>query len=409
MLCHRSFRRQTLQRRLARRRAGGVKSCANSKQIRSCKTLRQPTCLPDKSLTENDAPTIKLAVRYHGTQQYSVNALTDSSGTIKERYAYDAYGNLSIFDGSGTARTSTAEGNRYTYTGREYDDGLDLYHYRARMYDSIAGRFCSRDPIGYWDGPAIYRGVRALTGLDPVGLAEVIGVRPDGRPIYRREQGDPPGVRGLDCYYVSARGPSWIRCPNLPPNDLEGPDYLVGLQNIRSGLAMLESICDQCCSGNCSNTQCKNDAQRIVQSFMLGWQNNYFQCPEDDTDWPHTHPDCVAGQYCFTWAEIFMDAFNKAIGESSCFTGAMRHSVLEADIAEPKRRNGRRFWHVHWYLTIEVAGGGNDCSMSIDDGFAVPNTCIHKNVPHQPGYIPFRPGQGPGRGYDDHPFNPLNW
>lgn len=86
---------------------------------------------------------------YHRGQQYSVTALTDSSGGIVERYAYDAYGNLSVFDGSGTARTTTAEGNRYTYTGREYDDVLDLYHYRARMYDSIAGRFCSRDPIGH--------------------------------------------------------------------------------------------------------------------------------------------------------------------------------------------------------------------------------------------------------------------
>ncbi|QDV86146.1 RHS repeat-associated core domain-containing protein [Planctomycetes bacterium TBK1r] len=89
---------------------------------------------------------------YHRGQQYSVTALTDSTGTIKEQYAYDAYGNLSIFDSSGTARTSSAEGNRYAYTGREYDDVLDLYHYRARMYDSIAGRFCSRDQIGYYDG-----------------------------------------------------------------------------------------------------------------------------------------------------------------------------------------------------------------------------------------------------------------
>ncbi|MCS7471596.1 RHS repeat-associated core domain-containing protein [Stieleria sp. ICT_E10.1] len=149
MLCHRSSRRRTLQRRLARRRAGGVKSCADSKQIRSCKALRQQTCPPDKSRTENDASTIKLAFRYHGTQQYSINALTDSSGTIKERYAYDAYGNLTIFDGSGTARTATAEGNRYGFTGREWDEELGLYHYRARMYDPLSGRFCSRDPIGF--------------------------------------------------------------------------------------------------------------------------------------------------------------------------------------------------------------------------------------------------------------------
>ncbi|PAY15620.1 hypothetical protein CKO51_30925 [Rhodopirellula sp. SM50] len=112
---------------------------------------------------------------YHRTQQYSVTALTDSLGAIKERYAYDAYGELSIFDGSGTARTATAEGNRYTYTGREYDDVVDLYHYRARMYDAIAVRFCSRDPIGYFrTNWSLYEYVSSmpLDNTDPTGLFE---------------------------------------------------------------------------------------------------------------------------------------------------------------------------------------------------------------------------------------------
>ncbi|WP_197455951.1 RHS repeat domain-containing protein [Stieleria neptunia] len=110
-----------------------------------------------------------MAFRYHGTQQYSVTALTDSSGTIRERYAYDAYGGVSIFDGSGTARTTTAEGNRYTCTGREYDDVLDLYHYRARMYDSIVGRFCSKDPNGFIDGLNLFCAYFVPGGADPSG------------------------------------------------------------------------------------------------------------------------------------------------------------------------------------------------------------------------------------------------
>ncbi|MDV6030518.1 MAG: RHS repeat-associated core domain-containing protein [Phycisphaera sp. RhM] len=111
---------------------------------------------------------------YHRTNQYSINALTDSLAAIKERYAYDAYGNLSIFDASGTARTSTAEGNRYTYTGREWDDELSLYHYRAWMYDPVCGRFCSRDPIGFegmsW---SLYQYVRSnpAKSYDPTGLS----------------------------------------------------------------------------------------------------------------------------------------------------------------------------------------------------------------------------------------------
>jgi RHS repeat-associated protein len=85
---------------------------------------------------------------FHRNQQYSTSAITDGSAAVVERYAYSAYGAPTITDASGTTRTTTAIGNRYTYTGREWDETLALYHYRARMYDSVGGRFVSRDPIG---------------------------------------------------------------------------------------------------------------------------------------------------------------------------------------------------------------------------------------------------------------------
>ncbi len=106
---------------------------------------------------------------YHRSQQFSITALTDSTATIKERYAYTAYGQLTITDASGTARTATAEGNRYTYTGREWDDVAELYHFRARMYDPLTGRFCSRDPIGYADGESLYHAYFVLGWMDPTG------------------------------------------------------------------------------------------------------------------------------------------------------------------------------------------------------------------------------------------------
>lgn len=102
-------------------------------------------------------------------QQYSVTALTDGSGAVVERYAYSAYGSPTITDASGTTRSTTAVGNRYTYTGREYDETLALYHYRARMYDSAGGRFVSRDPIGYEDGWLLYRAYFVMLGMDPSG------------------------------------------------------------------------------------------------------------------------------------------------------------------------------------------------------------------------------------------------
>ncbi len=112
---------------------------------------------------------------YHRDQQYSVTALTDGGGTITERYAYSAYGTPTITDAAGTIRTSSADNNRYTYTGREFDEVLGLYHYRARMYDSIAGRFCSRDPIGFngsrWNLYEYGKG-RPHKVVDPLGLTD---------------------------------------------------------------------------------------------------------------------------------------------------------------------------------------------------------------------------------------------
>jgi len=70
--------------------------------------------------------------RYHRNQQFSIVGLTNAAGTLVERYTYTAYGTLSIHAPSGTSRSSSSYSNRYTYTGREWDPDLGLYHFRAR-------------------------------------------------------------------------------------------------------------------------------------------------------------------------------------------------------------------------------------------------------------------------------------
>jgi RHS repeat-associated protein len=106
---------------------------------------------------------------FHRNQQYSIIAATTSAGAIAERYAYTAYGQLAFFNASGTPIAGSAIDNRYTYTGREWDNSLALYHYRARMYDSFAGRFCTRDLLGYFDGDNLYAAYWNLSGMDPTG------------------------------------------------------------------------------------------------------------------------------------------------------------------------------------------------------------------------------------------------
>ena len=110
---------------------------------------------------------------YHRNQQYSIVAMTNSSGAVQERYAYTAYGVPTIANASGTVLTTSAINNRYMYTGREWDNVIGQYYYRARMYDAGLGRFCSRDPIGFEGSPwnlYEYCDSGSLDGLDPHGL-----------------------------------------------------------------------------------------------------------------------------------------------------------------------------------------------------------------------------------------------
>jgi RHS repeat-associated protein len=109
------------------------------------------------------------ALYYHRNQQYSIVGLTNAAGTLVERYTYSAYGTLGIYAANGTVRSSSTYANRYTYTGREWDSELRLYHFRARWYDPATGGFVSRDPLGYVDGMSLYRGYFGVRGVDPSG------------------------------------------------------------------------------------------------------------------------------------------------------------------------------------------------------------------------------------------------
>jgi RHS repeat-associated protein len=80
---------------------------------------------------------------YHFDRTGSTLALTDSTGSVTDAYAYAPYGNLLGHTGSSP--------QPFTFNGRwgvrqEGGEG-DLYQMRARYYDAKTGRFMSRDPV----------------------------------------------------------------------------------------------------------------------------------------------------------------------------------------------------------------------------------------------------------------------
>jgi RHS repeat-associated protein len=96
----------------------------------------------------------------------SVRNVADTSGTLTNTVTYDSYGKV-LSDSAGG-------GDRFKFTGREYDAGTGLYDYRARSYDPATGRFTTRDPIGFAAGdPNLQRyvGNSPSNATDPSGLA----------------------------------------------------------------------------------------------------------------------------------------------------------------------------------------------------------------------------------------------
>jgi RHS repeat-associated protein len=99
----------------------------------------------------------------------TVRNISDSSGTLIDTIIYDSYGNV-------TSETNATNGDRFKFTGREYDSSTGLYYYRARYYDPAVGRFMRQDPMGFAAGDAnLYRYVAngPLLHSDPTGLLEL--------------------------------------------------------------------------------------------------------------------------------------------------------------------------------------------------------------------------------------------
>jgi len=109
---------------------------------------------------------------YHAGPDQSVLAVTDGSGTLLEGYSYSVYGDVSITDANGNARSTSYIGNRFLFQGQLYDPLTATYSMRARQYSPKWGRFLSPDPLGIAAEPSLYAftGSRPLNRRDPLGL-----------------------------------------------------------------------------------------------------------------------------------------------------------------------------------------------------------------------------------------------
>jgi RHS repeat-associated protein len=101
----------------------------------------------------------------------SVRQFVDASGNVQDQVAYASYGKV-------LSETSSSGGDRFKFTGRDYDAELSTYYFRQRYYDPACGRFMSNDPIQFHGGDGnLYRyvGNSPVIYVDPTGLWSTSG------------------------------------------------------------------------------------------------------------------------------------------------------------------------------------------------------------------------------------------
>ena len=114
-------------------------------------------------------------------------AISDSTGLLREKLAYDAWGKRRTVDGSATPDGLDGVTDNKGYTGHEMLDQLDLVHMNGRVYDPLIGKFLSGDPFvqGPKNGQSYNRYAYVLNNptnlTDPTGLQSYSGDACEGR------------------------------------------------------------------------------------------------------------------------------------------------------------------------------------------------------------------------------------
>ena len=84
---------------------------------------------------------------YHRDRLGSITEITNLVGEVVQRYVYDSFGRMTIYDDEGNEITPDSDkylDNPFTYTGREYDPETGLYYYQSEVLQCTDGTLFER-------------------------------------------------------------------------------------------------------------------------------------------------------------------------------------------------------------------------------------------------------------------------
>jgi len=233
-------------------------------------------------------------IHYLTDANMNVVALVDKNAAVLERYAYDPYGNVTIYNADWSSmRTSSSYDNPVLYCGYWRDCESGLYHVRYRYYHDRLGRWITRDPLGYIDGMSVYGYVEGnpLTHTDPSGLCtNVESLNADIEAQYRLIESIMEEERQRQCD-PAGRGGGSLGCDDINNRLIAAQSRLNYLINKRNELERAvradyewkwkryneaRKNNEDCCDYEDKYEQCLHDARRAwkARSNMFSWGTN---------------------------------------------------------------------------------------------------------------------------------------
>jgi RHS repeat-associated protein len=113
----------------------------------------------------------------HADALSSTVALSDAYARPVECYTYSPFGAPGIINADGSTRSHSAVGNRFLFTGAQWNWEAAVYDLRNRVYSPDLGRFLQPDPLQFGGGDEnLYRYVKnsPLNFSDPFGLYAIV-------------------------------------------------------------------------------------------------------------------------------------------------------------------------------------------------------------------------------------------
>ncbi len=117
-----------------------------------------------------------LGLRVYALQDanWNVTSLVIGSGYVAERFAYDPYGNATVYNYSNPI--ADQYNWVYRFQGGRWDPVTGLITFQHRDYSPVLGRWMEQDPLGMALGPNAYLGFdcNPVDEVDPLGFSTII-------------------------------------------------------------------------------------------------------------------------------------------------------------------------------------------------------------------------------------------